>query len=153
MLTICILKRVGVQTNSTATSTVCVIRSCQVWQWLKTWLIKCSGSLVYFRPMNQNKTADRGLVQYGYILYIYLYILFPFTQWSLVVTVQLVSLRWGLCFFHPGTVSAVRNGTFSTWPTSACDSCTNCWSKPRHGGHWYPPHESSGYPKVITAAS
>lgn len=78
---------------------------------------KCSGSLVYFRPMNQNKTAERGLVQYGYILYIYLYILFPFTQWSLVVTVQLVSLRWGFCFFHPGTVSAVRNGTFSTWPT------------------------------------
>lgn len=38
---------------------------------------KCSGSLVYFRPMNQNKTAERGLVQYGYILYIYLYILFP----------------------------------------------------------------------------
>lgn len=96
---------------------------------------KCSGSLFYFRPMNQNKTAERGLVQYGYILYINVYILFPFTQWSLVVTVQLVSLRWGLCFFHPGTVSAVRNGTFSTWPTSACDSCTNCWSKPRHGGH------------------
>lgn len=79
---------------------------------------KCSGSFVYFRQTNQNKTAGRGLVQYGYILYIYVYILFPFTQWSLVVTVQLVSLRWGLCFFHPGTVSAVRIGTFSTWPMS-----------------------------------
>lgn len=41
---------------------------------------KCSGSFVYFRQMNQNKTAGRGLVQYGYILYIYVYILFPFTQ-------------------------------------------------------------------------
>lgn len=63
--------------------------------------------------------------------------------------------RWsvgagGLCLCHRGTVSARRNGSFSSWPTSGWDLC---WSKPRHGGHWYPPHERSGYPKVITAPS
>lgn len=50
-------------------------------------------------------------------------------------------------------VSAVHNGRLISWPLFSWDFCSNCGSKPRHGGHWYIPWESTGYPKVIIAAS
>ena len=66
--------------------------------------------------------------------------------------------RWSVCagflfLFHPGTVLAVHHGRLISWPLLAWDLCSNCGSKPRHGGHWYIPWESTGYPKVIIAAS
>ena len=73
---------------------------------------------------------------------------------SVVVVVQVVSLcRVFLFLFHPGTVLAVRHGRLISWPLLAWDLCSNCGSKPRHGGHWYIPWESTGYPKVIIAAT
>lgn len=74
-------------------------------------------------------------------------------------TVSVWSLsRWSVCagflfLFHPGTVLALHHGRLISWPLLAWDLCSNCGSKPRHGGHWYIPWESTGYPKVIIAAS
>lgn len=59
--------------------------------------------------------------------------------------------RWSVCY--PGRVLVVHNGRFISWPLFVWDLCSNCGSNPRHGGHWYIPWESTGYPKVIIAAS
>lgn len=55
--------------------------------------------------------------------------------------------------FPPLTVLAVHSGRFLCCPLSVGDVCSDWGSEPRHGAHWYIPWESTGYPKVIIAAS
>lgn len=58
----------------------------------------------------------------------------------------------GFLFSSRGCFS-VHSGRCISCPLFASDFCCCCRSNTRHGGHWYIPWESTGYPKVIMAIS
>lgn len=78
-----------------------------------------------------------------------------FTSWLeafCVVPVEVVSFC-RVFFSYEGIVLAVHDGRNISYPLFAWDFCSYCGSDLRHGGHWYIPWESTGYPNVIIAAS